>query len=1274
LSAGQRLEQYLTEVRRRLQAVIVARASAVVALTALLVTVGAVIVLRDPGFPARAVLIARVVLAVALIFAAGAMLWAPLNALRASKRARTLERRLPGQKGRIETYLEAARRRDEGIESPLIELLAEDALVVAEEEPVNKAVPRYSLWVPAAVGTVCVVVLVGLLTIGKGEWGFGSRNLWLGTEIPREQIALRQIAVKPGDATVRRNQDVPIHAALTGFKADRAEVFVKFANARDWERAPMRAGEDGKFEFTLYALREPLTYYVASNGTKSAEHRISVVDAPRIERMRLTYRYPSWTGLKTETDEVNRDIRAVAGTQVDVEIQTSAPLEQPTLRVDDKSKDLRPDGAWTSGVIDVKKPGHYRISARVGDELVPLTEEHEISIVEDEKPTIEFAKPARDSQASSIEEIPVEVHARDDFRVQDVELHYSINGGDWKVAPLKAGGKDVTGDTILRLEEMGELQAKTADAKANARAGRDPSRLTPGDLITYYATAKDRKQAVQTDLFLIHVQPFERRFTQGQAGGMQGGGGDDQENAISQRQREILLATWNLKRRNERPDRRELERLEENAKMLSEAQGTLAEQARTLIDRAAARGVDTADPKNRELIENLQQAAEAMQPAAKDLGDVKLTEAIPSEQKALQHLLRAEALYTDIEVQFRNSMAGGGGGQQAGRDLAEMFELEMDLDKNQYETQSRAANNQSSQQLEETLRKLRELAQRQERLARETARQQQLRESDRWKQEQLKRETEDLRRKLEQLAQQQSSNSPNSPQGQGQGQGQSENQRQSSESSTAQQALNQIEQALRNMQNESGEQQNGRSSSGGQSAGSQSSGGQSSGQRSAQLASRDLKQALQKLEQGRRDSMAGSFDDLANRARQMLDDQKRSENELLNAFSQGNQAGANQPGSGGLGRRGLTWERAEALAEQKRSLQNQLESLQRDMQASAQQHREDAPDASKRLGSAATDLAESNLSAGLARSAMELERGRALQAATRERLITEAMESLQNDLDQAARIASNESRQRRSGQEEASPEELLAELSELRRAWQNAQANANQRGDDPRANGSRDPSGRPGDQPSRDQSGQNGSSQSGRDASSQSGGDASSQSGGDASSQSGGDNASQSGGNNSSRLANGWQNAIGGGGGYDWGGRGPYDNRGGYVNNWRGPLPSGALRPWIDSPEYRQQAEEISRRLRDMVNRMPRNALAPADISVLRELANRLRNPGRDPMEAAYKNMASLVDHLELAALSASEKQRDPAKTRAATPAADSPEYRETVAEYYRRLGGGSPK
>ncbi|MEP7247025.1 MAG: hypothetical protein ABI885_25535 [Gammaproteobacteria bacterium] len=123
------------------------------------------------------------------------------------------------------------------------------------------------------------------------------------------------------------------------------------------------------------------------------------------------------------------------------------------------------------------------------------------------------------------------------------------------------------------------------------------------------------------------------------------------------------------------------------------------------------------------------------------------------------------------------------------------------------------------------------------------------------------------------------------------------------------------------------------------------------------------------------------------------------------------------------------------------------------------------------------------------------------------------------------------------------------------------------------------------------------------------------------------------------------------------------------MNQWNPPLAANATRP-EETAEFRRQAEEIGKRLRDVLNRTPQNALAPADISALRQLATRLRRSGSDPMNSEYGRMMGLVDQLELAALNASEKNRANVTTRATHPAADTPEYRETVAEYYCRLGG----
>src|SRR2546428_12323578 len=68
---------------------------------------------------------------------------------------------------------------------------------------------------------------------------------------------------------------------------------------------------------------------------------------------------------------------------------------------------------------------------------------------------------------------------------------------------------------------------------------------------------------------------------------------------------------------------------------------------------------------------------------------------------------------------------GGGGARQSAEDLADLFELELDQNKNQYETLQRGEMNKGSQAIDEALQKLKELAERQQKLMQRRAMQQQ---------------------------------------------------------------------------------------------------------------------------------------------------------------------------------------------------------------------------------------------------------------------------------------------------------------------------------------------------------------------------------------------------------------------------------------------------------------------------------------------------------------------------------------------------------------------
>jgi hypothetical protein len=598
---------------------------------------------------------------------------------------------------------------------------------------------------------------------------------------------------------------------------------------------------------------------------------------------------------------------------------------------------------------------------------------------------------------------------------------------------------------------------------------------------------------------------------------------------------------------------------------------------------------------------------------------------VKHEQQALQHLLRAEAAFRDIQVSMQRGGGGGGGGGQQARDVSEMTELEMDLAKNQYETQSQMSQQQQNQVEDEVMKKLRELARRQEQLAREAARQQTQPEQQRWQQEQLRREAEELRRQLEQLAQQQRNGQQSSgQQGGQQSQGQQGGSQQSASASAAAEAAKQVSEAMREMQARNNNPQN------------------------ANRASEQLNRAREQLERGQRQATGDRFNELARSARELSERQRQSEQDLRAALGPQTAqapAGIARPGAQPQQRSGLTFAQAERLAEDKREIQEGLEELQRQMRAARQQSGARTPRANEQVAQAARELEESGTAARLARSVSEIERGRGVQAATREGLINEGLEQLQQSLEEAATVAASENGERRNGPRDANANDLLAELGDLRRALERARAQGvAQNGRNAGEAGTRSPDAREG------QAGQDGG-RSGQQGQGQQAGER-----GQGGSQPGNEGG-QAGGADGGEGDFG---RVGGGGGPDGGARGRF--LGG------GPINSGAV-PEQDRQALRQQGQLSSQRLQQLREQLANGALGEADVRALRELSERLRRGGADPLSAEYPRMVSLLNQLELAALQAQRESVKDNPARANGSVDDSRRYRDNVAEYYRRLG-----
>jgi hypothetical protein len=557
------------------------------------------------------------------------------------------------------------------------------------------------------------------------------------------------IEVEPGHATVPRGGSQTVTARLTGFDAEKVELVVRSAPAAEWKRWPMTADEGARgFRFVLFGLDAASDYFVEAGGVRSGVYRLDVADVPYVKRIDLEYRFPAYTGLGPETHEETGDVVALKGTEVRVRVTPTMRVAAGRLLVDGTqpaAMTVASDGTL-SAAFQVAKDGFYRIELAGHDGTLKTgSPDYTIDVLADQPPSVTLVKPGRDAKVTAIEEVFTEFKAQDDYGVARAELVYSVNGTPEKTVVLHQGRakKELSAGHTFFLEDL---------------------KLEPGDFISYFARVADQglpPQTATTDIYFMEVRPFGREYRQAEQRGAAGaGGGGGADAALSYQQRQIVAATFKQMRDRGRTSDKQYG---EDMAMLALVQGRLRDQVESLVRRINNRGVLEPGSEFEKMAESLRSASKEMVSARGQLEAKKAKEALPPEQGALKHLQRAEALFRNVQVSFeQGGGAGGADSAMNAEDLADLFELELDKLKNQYETVQRGAERQLDNHLDEALERLRELARRQEqeneKMRRLTGRlPNQPGGGGGSSQRDLAQETEELARRLERLAREQSS-------------------------------------------------------------------------------------------------------------------------------------------------------------------------------------------------------------------------------------------------------------------------------------------------------------------------------------------------------------------------------------------------------------------------------------------------------------------------------------------------------------------------------------
>ncbi|MFB3853784.1 MAG: DUF4175 family protein [Vicinamibacterales bacterium] len=957
----ERLLEIIRSVRGRWRRKIVLRSLTVLIGAAILTLMAASFGLEQFRFSAGAIVAFRVVTYVALV-ALGWFAFVRPSARRVSDMqvALYLEEHEPSLD---ETLLSAVDASDAGRGAPhrrgeseaLLRRLVETAVEKCGEIDYGRGVERRDVRQSALVLAGIAVVATGVFVAGPAWLRQGAIALLLPAG-GVEAASPYRIDVTPGNATVSRGADVSIAAALSGFESAEADLYTRRSPGAPFERSPMvMRSEGGGFDAMLFGLREATEYFVQSAGVRSATFEIDVADLPYVEQLELEYVFPAYTGLPPQKIERGGDVAALAGTIVKLRVHSTLATGSGRAVLDDRDESpLTPAADGTlAGSFEVKKDGFYRIDLQAPTgAMVAASPQYTIDVLEDQPPVVSFARPARDLRPTSLEEVFVEATAEDDFGVKRLDLLVSVNGGAEKTVPLVGGGArplaQLSAGHTFFLEEMN---------------------LQPGDVVSYYARATDNDtvggaKTATSDMFFLQVRPFRKdyRVAESQAGAQAGGQGSggagvNDPSAFSEQQRRIVSGTFNVVR--DRP-KTTAEKFREDVVFLTLAQGQLRERVEALSAQIESR-VGSSDESMKVIAGSLDEAAKAMQAAEGKLQGRDPKGALPPEQQALASLQRAEEAYRDVRVMLSRERGGGGGagGQSsaAAEELADLFQLEMDRLRNQYETFDRAQQQSANNQVDEMLERLRELARRQEQ---EAERQRQLAGSRQAggaaasaRQRQLADETEEAARRLERLSREE--NRPD------------------------------LAEAARRMQEAADAMRRAAAS------------GDASAFADASAAAERLNNARDRLEQQRSDRMLRDIEAARDRVRRLAEQQKEIREDVASL------------GPPGPGRRA----RSDELTERKNQQVSEVADIERQLDRTASEFRRERQQAAREVQEAADGIRDDKLKEKIQYSRGLIRGAPAGDAAEFEGQIGADIESLDQRLQEAARAAGRPERDTR---------------------------------------------------------------------------------------------------------------------------------------------------------------------------------------------------------------------------------------------------------------------
>ncbi len=524
-------------------------------------------------------------------------------------------------------------------------------------------------------------------------------ELWAGAD------RSNGVSVTPGDTSLERGSALVVLARFDGKLPVEAQLVVNPVNENEQNIPLTKNLADPVFGGGVPQVHGDLKYHIAYSSGRTKDYTVTVFDYPRLNHADATIDYPAYTGLPEKTIKDTRRVSAVEGSSLAYSFFLNKPVVSAKwVAKGEPAISLTADA--TNATIyhtALKLDESHRYTLVLVDDAGrtnKLPPEFVLDALKNRPAEVKIDSPRGDQRVSSLEEMNFSAEATGEFGLHSYGIAYTLADGETKSVELGQGGKPGEKrqfNYVLPLESIG---------------------AQPDQLLSYYVWANDTGPGGQTrsnasDIFFAEIKPFDEIFREAQTpsgganqGGQQGGQQGNQSERLADLEKDILTATWNIKRRE--TDAKPSVKYKDDVGVVRDSQQQALEQLGAMRERSA-------DPQSQGLMnaveKEMNNASGQLGQAANKNSTAPLPAALASEQSAYQAILKLSAREYQVA---RGQNQGGRGGARAQRQI-DQLDLQQNADR--YQTERQASSPQNTPQQREQLQvasRLKDLAKRQQ--------------------------------------------------------------------------------------------------------------------------------------------------------------------------------------------------------------------------------------------------------------------------------------------------------------------------------------------------------------------------------------------------------------------------------------------------------------------------------------------------------------------------------------------------------------------------------